>query len=95
MHDDDLDPVFSSKSTVVSGLDQIQADAKDLIRWCLQGDPQNRPSMEQILSHRLLQPEGGSIPLAEDGEPSNRMKYRSGQCKSHPDPSVCRCWVHL
>ena len=29
-------------------------DAKHLIRWCLQGDPAKRPSVQDILDHRLL-----------------------------------------
>ena len=31
-------------------------DAKNLIRWCLKGDPAQRPTMAQLLAHRFLEP---------------------------------------
>ena len=33
------------------------SDAKDLIRWCLKGNPQERPSLHEVLGHRFLTPE--------------------------------------
>ena len=36
---------------------QHVADAKDLIRWCLKGEAQDRPSLKQILHHRFLNPD--------------------------------------
>lgn len=33
--------------------------AKALIRWCLMGDPADRPSIEQIRGHRFLRPKDG------------------------------------
>eukprot|EP00924_Labyrinthula_sp_SR-Ha-C_P006081 augustus_masked-scaffold_65-processed-gene-0.57-mRNA-1 protein AED:1.00 eAED:1.00 QI:0/-1/0/0/-1/1/1/0/1301 len=38
---------FESPST----FKKIKASAKDLLMWCLQGDPLNRPTFGQILSH--------------------------------------------
>ena len=29
-------------------------DARHLITWCLQSDPERRPTMEQVLAHRFL-----------------------------------------
>ena len=40
---------------------QLRA-ARHLIRWCLKGDPLERPTADQILSHAFLTPGG---PLAE------------------------------
>ena len=36
-----------------------RSDAKHVIRWCLQGDPKRRPTMETLLEHRFL---GGLTP---------------------------------
>ena len=33
---------------------QVVADATNLIRWCLQQDPGRRPTVAEILRHRLL-----------------------------------------
>ena len=41
-------------------------DAKDLIRWCLKGDEDERPSLCDILNHRfLINPKNG-LPLPEE-----------------------------
>ena len=87
--DDELDPAFSSRTTACehTGIGHIQSDAKDLIRWCLQGDPQKRPTIDEVLSHRFLKPEGGSIPRGEDGLPSNRMKYHAFMSHAQADAS--------
>ena len=36
---------------------EVIADAKSLIRWCLKGNPAERPTIEEMLSHRYLNPE--------------------------------------
>eukprot|EP00750_Incisomonas_marina_P013427 INCI17318.4.p1 GENE.INCI17318.4~~INCI17318.4.p1 ORF type:complete len:1643 (-),score=275.14 INCI17318.4:498-5267(-) len=79
-------PGGSALGTQTSAAVQLQRQRKDaqhLIRWCLQRDPQQRPSLNQILSHRFL---GGSlVPPSPDvvmaaGGPviaqnSRRMRY--------------------
>ena len=39
----------------VSCSEEQRAQAQHLIRWCLQGDPSNRPSFEEILKHPFVQ----------------------------------------
>jgi serine/threonine protein kinase len=41
---------------------QSVADAKELIRWCLQGNPDERPTAQQVLGHRFLRPDGKVSP---------------------------------
>ena len=41
---------------------EVIADAKSLIRWCLKGNPAERPTIEEILGHRFLNPESGAAP---------------------------------
>ena len=48
--DEELDPVFKDVETARTVVD----DAKNLIRWCLQGDPSRRPAIAQVLEHRFL-----------------------------------------
>eukprot|EP01044_Picomonas_judraskeda_P001313 COSAG03_NODE_76_length_14245_cov_10.406122_9_plen_1576_part_00 len=43
---------------------QVVDDAKNLIRWCLQGHPSLRPTIQQVLSHRFLSPRAG-VPKAQ------------------------------
>eukprot|EP00942_MAST-04A_sp_MAST-4A-sp1_P014569 g14569.t1 len=40
---------------------QCVEDAKNLIRWCLKGKPNERPSIHCILNHRFLNPERKNI----------------------------------
>ena len=59
--DDELAPVFSvddggDKDSPVN-LGAIVSDAKNLIRWCLKGKPEERPTVAQILAHRFLSAE--------------------------------------
>jgi hypothetical protein len=53
--DTELEPVFSSLPDSIRS-DEVTADAKNLIRWLTKGDPSKRPSVEQILAHRFLNP---------------------------------------
>jgi serine/threonine protein kinase len=50
--DADLDKVFAAADPPPSA--RLLADAKNLIRWCLDGDPAKRPTFAQILQHRAL-----------------------------------------
>ena len=45
--------------------DQQRSDGCHVIRWCLQGDPGDRPTMKQLLEHRFL---GGTIPPPDSTE---------------------------
>lgn len=62
----------------IIGINQCE-NAKHLIRWCLQGNPVNRPSINDILSHQLLGGDKGipvnsySNSIIENN--SSRMKY--------------------
>lgn len=46
-----LDNLFADSETCT---DLQKRECAHLIRWCLQGDPKDRPSFEQILSHPFL-----------------------------------------
>ena len=37
--------------------------ARHLVEWCLQGNPADRPTMEQFLAHSFLQHSGAGLPL--------------------------------
>ena len=37
--------------------EQARADAKNLIRWCLKGNPDERPTVKQMLAHRFFYPQ--------------------------------------
>eukprot|EP01043_Picozoa_sp_COSAG02_P022755 COSAG02_NODE_1192_length_13974_cov_16.770378_2_plen_861_part_00 len=54
--DDKLAPVLSSSAVEWDNVDpqQTVSDAKNLIRWCLNGDPTARPTVTEVLSHRFL-----------------------------------------
>eukprot|EP01047_Picozoa_sp_COSAG01_P035209 COSAG01_NODE_2686_length_7252_cov_3.534741_1_plen_1620_part_00 len=47
---EELDPVFAATPVSV----QLADDARNLIRWCLKGQPSKRPSMTQVLAHRFF-----------------------------------------
>ena len=56
INDEDLEDVLIGSSP------EVIADAKNLIRWCLKGNPAERPTIEEILSHRFLNPESEAAP---------------------------------
>lgn len=76
--DDELSPVFKETEGVS---DQTIADAKNLIRWCLQGDSRNRPTVVQILSHRFLNPASAVEPLPQP------MRYHAFLSHAQADAS--------
>ncbi len=41
---------------------QMTEDARNLIRWCLKGNPSDRPALENILKHRFLDDENSAEP---------------------------------
>ena len=53
MTDEELAPVFAKPETTDKD-PHVVIKAKDLIRWCLKGRPEDRPTLPQILSHSLL-----------------------------------------
>eukprot|EP01046_Picozoa_sp_COSAG06_P027918 COSAG06_NODE_2489_length_6771_cov_4.361661_1_plen_1680_part_00 len=57
--DQELEPVLATCDD-----SQTVEDAKNLIRWCLQGDPLKRPSTQQILTHRFLRSGPEPEPMA-------------------------------
>jgi hypothetical protein len=60
--DDQLGAVFADSDAQCT--DEQRSDARHMIRWCLQGDPERRPTMAQLLRHRFLTPirDGGVAP---------------------------------
>ena len=46
----------------ISGDEPVYEAARNLVAWCLQGDPNDRPTMAQILAHAFLAP--AATPLA-------------------------------
>ena len=59
--DEELAPVLGSQDEVDFGGDdaaQTVADAKNLIRWCLQSDAARRPTVAEILGHRFFDSAG-------------------------------------
>ena len=56
MTDEELAPVLKKTSAT----EPVILDAKNLIRWCLKGDPDERPTSEQVLSHRFLCPDAAA-----------------------------------
>ena len=48
--DEEMEPVL----TDVANAGTMVFDAKNLIRWCLQGDPSRRPTIAEVLEHRFL-----------------------------------------
>lgn len=53
MTDEELAPVFDEPDTTDED-PNVVIKAKDLIRWCLKGSPEDRPTLPQILNHPLL-----------------------------------------
>jgi serine/threonine protein kinase len=53
--DEELEPVFQEAAAMHATPETI-ADAKNLIRWALRSEPIQRPTVAQMLSHRLLNP---------------------------------------
>lgn len=51
--DDDLQHVLKE---AVNATPQMVNDAQNLIRWCLKGNPDERPNVMQMLQHHLLDP---------------------------------------
>jgi serine/threonine protein kinase len=60
---------------------EIVASAKDLIRWCLKGDPEQRPSVLQVKEHCFLNPEMG-LPAKV-----NPMRYHCFMSHAQADAS--------
>ena len=48
--DAELLPVFGAVDDMIKS-----HDAKSLIRWCLRGDPEQRPTIKEVLNHPFLQ----------------------------------------
>jgi serine/threonine protein kinase len=59
--DEELAPVFEKADSKLVSNEQKQ-QAKALIRWCLKGDPNERPTVQQMLGHPFL---GGKDPPRE------------------------------
>eukprot|EP01043_Picozoa_sp_COSAG02_P002145 COSAG02_NODE_49_length_45106_cov_298.436177_2_plen_965_part_00 len=68
MSDEELEPIFdTSPEGLVAGFGpelatelekrQVIEDAKDLVRWCLNGRASARPSLAEILDHNFLNPQ--------------------------------------
>ena len=60
--DDELSPVLKDAfdgTHMPVAMHTVNA-AKSLIRWCLKGDPAERPTVEEILGHTFLNPESTS-----------------------------------
>ena len=57
--DEELDRLFDSDWVAQYGhaTPQQVRDAKHLIRWCLKGNPTERPTVKQVLGHRFLKPD--------------------------------------
>jgi serine/threonine protein kinase len=54
--DEELSPVFGEQAEGNNATAQIRDDAKNLIRWCLKGKPTERPTIDDMLDHRFLEP---------------------------------------
>ena len=59
---------------------RVVADAKNLIRWCLKGEPSQRPTAAQLLAHRFLEP-AAAAPAAR------RMRYHAFMSHAQADAS--------
>ena len=70
----------SSHDDAVYARRRVIDDACNLIRWCLKGDPAQRPTMSEVLAHRLLCP-GAAGPEAR------REKYHAFLSHAQADAS--------
>jgi hypothetical protein len=101
-----LDPVFQS---VVESECKWKEGAKDLIRWCLKGRPEDRPTVKEILAHPFINPakffsgdSEASVPIPRDlpvqlaVEISCRaMKYHAFISHAQADASGTASTLHL
>ena len=76
--DEELEPVFKH----VANAETLVDDAKNLIRWCLQGDSSRRPTIAQVLEHRFLSGTG-DVPTP----PFLPMRYHGFLSHSQADAS--------
>jgi serine/threonine protein kinase len=53
--------------------DEMKSDARNLIRWCLKGNPDARPTVTDLLESRLLRPH--ALALSSRAPRPKRMKY--------------------
>merc|ERR1711968_162898 len=65
LDDKALDGVFKNCETCDP---ETRAQAQHLIRWCLQGDPSDRPSFEKILQHPFLSQSFGVVESTKEDE---------------------------
>ena len=49
------------KASIETQEDEELEAAQDLLQWCLEPDPRNRPTIISLLSHRFLKPVGGLL----------------------------------
>ena len=57
--DKQLGLIFAADDASCSA--QQRADARHLVRWCLQGDPAMRPTTAELLAHRFLNPADAGV----------------------------------
>ena len=87
LSDEELEPVFSMSHKIEYGslidTEQEQAvlDAKNLIRWCLNGRASSRPTIDQVLNHRFLDHTNGAEPAEQT------MRYHAFMSHSQADSS--------
>lgn len=60
----ELAPVFKPVVGVPAVAEHLVDDVKHLIRWCLKGNPAERPSIRDVLSHPFLDPGAGRPPTS-------------------------------
>eukprot|EP01048_Picozoa_sp_COSAG05_P004131 COSAG05_NODE_212_length_13942_cov_18.039659_5_plen_1501_part_00 len=84
--DEELDPVFAASGARAEP--QTIEDAKNLIRWCLLGNPNQRPTLHEIISHRLLNP-------AADPPRPLSMKYHAFISHAQADASGTAAALYL
>ena len=67
--------------------DERRAQAKHLIRWCLQGDPSDRPSFKEILKHPFIQSLDDSNTMSAATKDETIQLEQSGaavKCQARP-----------
>eukprot|EP00808_Paulinella_micropora_P016729 g76533.t1 len=74
-----------SKLPAGLSFEELRQDAKHLIRWCLQGDSMQRPSLEQVLQHRFIKGQGGTAPPEPESYPAfnNVLRCLSVRMRLH------------